>query len=197
MIALTGPVWMVVAACGAAAAVWWLPAPHAATVRLQDVRAGAPHGDDWEPSGTLVIALVIAALEQGASIPAALRTVGACCGPVCASALAAVADALEQGVPWGDAWSVAGAFVDEPGTRGVGAVLHTLDDALRSPWQDGSAAVPRLRVAAEQLDTLERMHIERAASTLSVRLLLPMGLCFLPAFLCIAVVPTIMSFVQG
>ena len=29
------------------------------------------------------------------------------------------------------------------------------------------------------------------------RLLLPMGLCFLPAFLCIAVVPTIMSFVQG
>ncbi len=122
-----------------------------------------------------------------------LRTVGACCGPVCASALAAVADALEQGVPWGDAWSVAGAFVDEPGTRGLGAVLHTLDDALRSPWQDGSAAVPRLRAAAEQLDTLERMHIERAASTLSVRLLLPMGLCFLPAFLCIAVVPTIMS----
>lgn len=178
MIALTGPVWMVVAACGAAAAVWWLPAPHAATVRLQDVRAGAPHGDDWEPSGTLVIALVIAALEQGASIPTALRTVGACCGPVCASALAAVADALEQGVPWGDAWSVAGAFVDEPGTRGLGAV-------------------PRLRAAAEQLDTLERMHIERAASTLSVRLLLPMGLCFLPAFLCIAVVPTIMSFVQG
>lgn len=159
MIALTGPVWMVVAACGAAAAVWWLPAPHAATVRLQDVRA--------------------------------------CCGPVCASALAAVADALEQGVPWGDAWSVAGAFVDEPGTRGLGAMLHTLDDALRSPWQDGSAAVPRLRAAAEQLDTLERMHIERAASTLSVRLLLPMGLCFLLAFLCIAVVPTIMSFVQG
>ena len=36
MIALTGPVWMVVAACGVAAAVWWLPAPHAATVRLQD-----------------------------------------------------------------------------------------------------------------------------------------------------------------
>lgn len=116
---------------------------------------------------------------------------------MCASALAAVADALEQGVPWGDAWSVAGAFADEPGTRGLGAVLHTLDDALRSPWQDGSAAVPRLRAAAEQLDTLERMHIERAASTLSVRLLLPMGLCFLPAFLCIAVVPTIMSFVQG
>ena len=41
MIALTGPVWMVVAACGAAAAVWWLPAPHAATVRL-------PGGDAQE-----------------------------------------------------------------------------------------------------------------------------------------------------
>ncbi|RYQ12098.1 type II secretion system protein [Bifidobacterium pseudolongum subsp. globosum] len=194
MIALTGPAWMVVAACCAAAAVWWLPAP---PVRLQDVRAGAPRDDDWEPSGTLVIALVIAALEQGASIPAALRTVGTCCGPACANALAAVAGALERGVPWDDAWSVASALVDEPGTRGLAAVLHTLDDALRSPWLDGSAAVPRLRAAAEQLDSLERMRIERAASTLSVRLLLPMGLCFLPAFLCIAVVPTIMSFVQG
>lgn len=193
MIALAAPAWVLVAACCAAAAVWWLPAPHTAPVRLQDVRAGTPHSDDWEPSGTLVIALVVAALEQGASIPTALRTVGACCGPACASALADVADSLEQGVPWGDAWSVA----DEPGTRGLAAVLHTLADALRSPWQDGSAAVPRLRAAAEQLDSLERMHIERTASALSVRLLLPMGLCFLPAFLCIAVVPTIMSFLRG
>ncbi len=185
MIALTGPVWMEVAACCSAAAVWWLPAPRTPPVRLQDVRAGVPHGDDWEPSGTLVIALVIAALEQGASIPTALRTVGACCGPACASALADVADALEQGVPWSDAWSVAGALADEPNTRGLASVLHTLADALRSPWQDGSAAVPRLRAAAEQLDSLERMRIERAASALSVRLLLPMGLCFLPAFLCL------------
>lgn len=188
---------LALAACCAVAAVWWLPAPRTPPVRLQDVRAGVPHGDDWEPSGTLVIALVIAALEQGASIPTALRTVGACCGPACASALADVAGALEQGVPWSDAWSVAGALADEPNMRGLASVLHTLADALRSPWQDGSAAVPRLRAAAEQLDSLERMRIERAASALSVRLLLPMGLCFLPAFLCIAVVPTIMSFVQG
>lgn len=197
MIALAGSAWALLAACCAAAAVCWLPVPHTASVRLRDARAGVPHDDDWRPSGTLVIALVVAALEQGASIPTALRTVGACCGPACASALADVAGALEQGMPWNDAWSVAAVLVDEPDTRGLAAVLHTLADALRSPWHDGSAAVPRLRAAAEQLDALERMRIERAASALSVRLLLPMGLCFLPAFLCIAVVPTIMSFAQG
>ena len=46
------------------------------------------------------------------------------------------------------------------------------------------------------MDGSERARIEQRASRLSVRLLLPMGLCLLPAFLLIAVVPTIMSFMR-
>ena len=54
----------------------------------------------------------------------------------------------------------------------------------------------RIHAAIEQMDGSERARIEQRASRLSVRLLLPMGLCLLPAFLLIAVVPTIMSFMR-
>ena len=67
---------------------------------------------------------------------------------------------------------------------------------LREPWNDGVAAGAQIGATMEQLETTERMEIERASSRLSVRLLLPMGLCFLPAFLCIAVIPTIISFAR-
>ena len=76
------------------------------------------------------------------------------------------------------------------------AVCSAVRDALRESWNEGVAAVAQIDAAMEQLDTMERMGIERAASKLSVRLLLPMGLCFLPAFLCIAVIPTIISFIR-
>ena len=61
---------------------------------------------------------------------------------------------------------------------------------------DGVSPLPQIHAAIEQMDGSERARIEQRASRLSVRLLLPMGLCLLPAFLLIAVVPTIMSFMR-
>ena len=52
----------------------------------------------------------------------------------------------------------------------------------------------RLEAAIEQLDWDERARIEQSAAKLSVRLLLPTGLCMLPAFVAIGVVPAVMSF---
>ena len=34
------------------------------------------------------------------------------------------------------------------------------------------------------------------SSKLSVRLLLPVGLCFLPSFICIGILPTVMSLMR-
>lgn len=145
---------------------------------------------DWVPNATLVLELLAAALEGGQSIPDALRAVGACCTGPCAGAFAAVSDGLMEGASWDEAWVCA---PDEPR---LAAVCSAVRDALRESWNEGVAAVAQIDAAMEQLDTMERMGIERAASKLSVRLLLPMGLCFLPAFLCIAVIPTIISFIR-
>lgn len=52
----------------------------------------------------------------------------------------------------------------------------------------------RLDSAIEQLDRDERAAIERNAAKLSVKLLMPTGLCFLPAFVLVGVIPAIASF---
>ena len=49
----------------------------------------------------------------------------------------------------------------------------------------------RLESAIEQLDRDERAAIERNAAKLSVKLLMPTGLCFLPAFVLVGVIPAI------
>ena len=146
--------------------------------------------EDWVPSAPLVLQLLDAALASGVSIPRALRAVGVCCAGPCAEAFAAVCDELAAGASWDDAWNCA---ADDPRLAGIAA---TVCATLREPWNDGVAAGAQLGATMEQLETTERMEIERASSRLSVRLLLPMGLCFLPAFLCIAVIPTIISFAR-
>ena len=50
--------------------------------------------------------------------------------------------------------------------------------------------------AIEQLDRDERAAIERNAAKLSVKLLMPTGLCFLPAFVLVGVIPAIASFMM-
>lgn len=69
-----------------------------------------------------------------------------------------------------------------------------LEAALEPTWTHGASPVEPLRLAAERIDRDERDGIERAAGKLSVHLLLPCGLCFLPAFVFIGVVPAIASF---
>lgn len=152
----------------------------------------------WNPCETLLLQLMAAALERGASIPRALEAVGQACPPSTARRCGAVARALDAGVPWDDAWAVGGESEDDADdVDGVGAALALLADVLRPSWQEGVSAVGQLRAALDLSDTRARMRIEREASSLSVRLLLPTGLCFLPAFLCIAIVPAVISFARG
>jgi hypothetical protein len=71
------------------------------------------------------------------------------------------------------------------------ALVH---DALADSWAYGSAPMERLEATIAQVDENERSQIEQGASRLSIRLLVPTGLCFLPAFLFIGVIPAIASF---
>ncbi|WP_420867082.1 tadC protein [Bifidobacterium reuteri] len=68
--------------------------------------------------------------------------------------------------------------------------------ALEPSWLHGDAPAVRLESALEQLDADERSAIERRAARLSVKLLMPTGLCFLPAFIMVGVIPSMMSFIS-
>ena len=74
--------------------------------------------------------------------------------------------------------------------------LGLLQSALESSWTHGDMPGVRLESAIEQLDRDERAAIERNAAKLSVKLLMPTGLCFLPAFVLVGVIPAIASFMM-
>lgn len=78
----------------------------------------------------------------------------------------------------------------------VSRMIDAIRDALADSWNRGVSPIGRLEAAIDQADAVERAAIEQGAARLSVRLLLPTGLCFLPAFLFLAVIPSIVSLVM-
>ncbi|MCI1650462.1 type II secretion system F family protein [Bifidobacterium tibiigranuli] len=140
------------------------------------------------PSDTLLLSMIAVAMHRGASLPRALEAVGESAGHDFGALLAGTARLLNEGYPWQDAWSRAlsdGAY---------GATMMLVHDALEDSWVHGASPTERLEATITQVDEDERSRIEQGASRLSIRLLVPTGLCFLPAFLFIGVIPAIASF---
>ena len=67
-------------------------------------------------------------------------------------------------------------------------------NCLEGAWVHGSSPTAQLRLAIAEYDSAQRSAIEQAAARLSIQLLSPTGLCFLPAFILIGIVPAIASF---
>lgn len=129
----------------------------------------------------VIMELLVAALHTGVSIPKALRTVGtAVAGPL-GQALKRAGRQLELGAPWAQAW------------RDCPARLTPVADALRLAWEAGAAPTASLRSAEETTRRRELEASRLAAARLGVRLVLPLGLCLLPAFVLIGLVPVLLS----
>ncbi|WP_243388805.1 pilus assembly protein [Bifidobacterium simiarum] len=140
---------------------------------------------------TLMLELIAVAVRQGSSIPRALQIIGAVSGTRLGDDMVHVASALNRGVEWNSAWSV----VSPRGRQAEN--LEVLRNTLEPSWRHGVSPLLRIAAQVEQIDRDERQYIEREAAGLSVRLLMPMGLCFLPAFILIGVVPSIAAFAGG
>lgn len=131
-------------------------------------------------------------------LPAACDLLGVClaAGMPVAGALAAVAEAVPS--PLG------------PALRGV-AALYRMGAEPRRAWADvppelaglgrvvvragesGSTVAPALRALTADSRAATRTATEAAARRAGVWILAPLGLCFLPAFVCLGVVPLILG----
>lgn len=167
-----------------------------ATSRVFTRRArGAPELDIL-----LLLDLLDAAISAGASIPRALGAVGAAIAGAGAgegggrdradpggvgSALTRASLALLMGADWHAAW------------RGAPARLAPLVDGLAPTWVTGAAPGPALRATADRVRRERRNASREAAGRLGVLLVLPLGLCFLPAFVLIGLAPVILSLTAG
>ncbi len=177
-------VWCLVSSVLAASSVWVAlrPMPRSLVTPLRE------NTESVVPSITVVLGLVSVAIRQGSSIPTALDAVGQAIPGSVGKGMLHVAKALCRGVAWDEAWQAS------EGDAASEQCLQLLRDTLSDAWNHGASPVERLEVAMRSEDRAERVAIEQSAARLSVRLLIPTGLCFLPAFIAIGVIPSIASF---
>ena len=157
-----------------------------ATRGASAARAGVPDGGigtvDLGPA--LLLELVDSALGTGAAVPRALDAVARTLPGAQGAALHGVASALALGAGWSTAWAHAPSFGE-------------LERALAVSWTTGAAPGPALRAAADRLRREARGEAREAAARLGVHLVLPLGLCFLPAFMLLGLVPVVVSLAGG
>ena len=156
----------------------------AALVHRAEVESAAGSGGDQTsnvpPVDTaLVLELLAAQLRAGLAPLAALGTLAEALN---SRPLRTVCQRLQMGSGWGSAWSGSAA-----GTFGE------LRDALAPAYTGGAPSTALLLSLADAHRLSERRAAERAAGKLSVALVVPLGLCSLPAFICLGIVPILIS----
>lgn len=124
----------------------------------------------------VVCDLLCAALAAGASLPRACAAVGNVAGGDHGRGLQRSAKALRLGASWEDAWGG-----------------HVLGHVLEPAWTDGADPTPLLEQLARSIRAGRKTSARKAAAALTVRLVLPIGLCLLPAFILTGVVPVLVS----
>ncbi|WP_424116876.1 type II secretion system F family protein [Rothia mucilaginosa] len=160
---------------------WTAALVHRAEV--ESIRAGHAGGEQALNAPTvdtaLVLELLAAQLRAGLAPLAAL---GALAEALNSRPLRTVCQCLQMGSGWGSAWSGSAA-----GTFGE------LRDALAPAYTGGAPSTALLLSLADAHRLSERRAAERAAGKLSVALVVPLGLCSLPAFICLGIVPILIS----
>ncbi|MDK1359974.1 type II secretion system F family protein [Arthrobacter sp. zg-Y1219] len=156
----------------------------------------------------LMLDLVAAMLDAGQSLLPALGVLADVVDSGTAVCLRRVQAALALGAPWAAAWDLAEpdpvpAAPDSSGSpsfrfprRGPvppKAPTAQLRAALTFVATTGAPSAAVLLAEAAQLRRRRAREAERRAAALGVRLVVPLGLCALPAFLALTVVPLLLS----
>lgn len=125
----------------------------------------------------VAVYLMGAALRAGTAPDTALLAVADAVGGPVGEDLAAVHHRLHLGVDPVQVWGA------------VGGGLRPLGRAMVRSLEAGASALAAVSALAEDLRAGSRARTEALARTVEVRAAAPLGLCFLPAFVLVGVVP--------
>ncbi|WP_241037028.1 type II secretion system F family protein [Blastococcus litoris] len=125
--------------------------------------------------------LMAVCLTAGVPVTAALAAVGAAVPAPLGPELRRVAGLSALGAEARRAWA------------GAPPELAALGRVLVRAGESGAAAAPALRALAGDARTSARTAAEAAVRRAGVWVLAPLGLCFLPAFVCLGVVPMVLG----
>jgi Flp pilus assembly protein TadB len=158
----------------AAAACWWATGrmePPAVRRRREQVAAGVPHAVD----------LLAACLAVGLSPGAALEQVTAALGPPVSDELSEVVSRLRMGVDPVTVWR------DLAGHPQLGGLGRSVARAVES----GASVAEAMQRLADDLRRQGRAEVESRARAVGVKAAVPLGVCLLPAFVLVGVVPLV------
>lgn len=152
--------------------------------------------------------VMAALLRSGASLVGALEQAAAALPG--GSRLRPVLARLRWGAGWDEAWDgmgeATGAGAGPRSRRGrhpqeqdraAEAELAELGRRLQPLHTTGMAGAATLTQAARAVRQERRRAAELAAEQLAVRLVVPLGLCHLPAFVCLGVLPLLLTMLRG
>lgn len=163
----------------AGAAVWmWAGKPVAVDRPSSPRQRASTPGAPREPA-PLVLEMCATLLEAGLPVRAVLEIVGEHVPGY--GQLTGVARALELNVEWNRAWSQ------------VAEGPRELEPALRFTQLSGAPAARLLRASAVSGRKHAVRQAEARGAEFGIRLVIPLGLCALPAFVCLGVIPIVIS----
>jgi pilus assembly protein TadC len=137
-------------------------------------------------SAGVLVELTASMLDAGLPLAEAVAVLGRHRGDATGTVLGGVGAGLCLGLPWETAWASAGDLPPH---------LEDYRRALAFAATSGAPSARSLRGQAAQVRRAAYRRAERAAEAMSVQLVLPLGLCSLPAFVCWGVLPVVMGLV--
>jgi len=189
------PAWRSAALCAVAAGLiavavaGWLAGPPAVVAgallpRLRRLFAGRrPGGDPGDLDLSARWDLLASCLRAGLPVPTAIRAVATDLPGVAGAALRSCADQLGFGADPARAWQQA---MDQP-------AIAPLARAARRSSRSGTAIADVAAALAQETRAAAADLAEARAQRAGVLITGPLGLCFLPAFICLGIVPVVLG----
>lgn len=159
---------------------------------LRGNRSPPPGGAARSPDGladtAMMLELIGAMLDAGAGVGRSLQLVAGCSSAEHALSLRPVVSALAIGADWDTAWRSSAVQSRE---------ILELRDSLGFAALTGAPSSSILYAQAARMRRERFRAAEKRAAALGVRLVIPLGLCSLPAFVCLGVVPVLLAMIPS
>ena len=160
----------------------------ARTQQAMGTKKASAREDSGLKDTAMMLELVAAMLDAGAGIGRSLDLVAAAAAPQYRDSLRPVVSALAVGADWHTAWRSSAGRLPE---------ILELRDALGFAALTGAPSSAILYAQAARLRRERFREAEKRAASLGVKLVIPLGLCSLPAFICLGVVPVLLALVPS
>lgn len=182
LLGLGSVAWFFAGGIGTAALVCGLTLSAMGHLISQGMIARARERTKDEMEATILCDLAGAGLTAGASIPAVLKSLGRARGD---KEWVRISEELVMGSTWAEAW--------DP----LPARAHLLRRGLQVGWEEGvSPLILLTHLAAESRERHVALAEEEAAR-LTVKLVIPLGLFLLPAFVFLGILPAVFALMNG